>query len=1107
VAQFGANISGFTAGIRSMSSQASTFAGHIGGISSRVGSSFVGMGRSILGAVSGVGKWLFFAKQGIQIAGGLASSFFAGNAALEQTQTAFKGILGSGTAASKMMKDLQSFAARTPFEMPQLVHASQQLLGVGLAARDVIPDLTAIGDTSARMGAGQEGIDQITLALTQMISKGKIGADDMAQMAETFPAWQVLAKAMGMSVAQVRDLSEQGKLGSDAINKLVAGMKEFGGGAMQAQAATFNGLLSSIKDNVRNAFVAFAGPAFETAKTGLAQLTALTDPDKNPGFQKFAVALGQDVGGAIRQVTAIVGPMVGWFAQLIQAAQAGDRAFRTFSPALGFARDIFGQIGEILRSVFTPSIQVAEGWFARIGASVQGVIPQGVQFSDVLLHISNMLASFNPGPLSDVLAQLTNTAFQIAGQYIENIRLNFLALQTILTTAVIPAFVQMWPTVQGVLAALAPLGPVLLSLVGSAFQLSGVIRDAVVVAFQVFAPMIATIVTNLGDLLIPVIRLMTPAFIDAAAQVRAFVGDLNVRLGPAIRGLGAIIGAFLSVVIVLWKALWPSLIPVLQGVWDIITGVVKIAWSIVSGIILVGLDILGGNWGQAWTDMKNMFAGIWDGIVSILRGTWGVLSGIFLGILAFLGRLWARIWGDVSKAWSGMWGEINDWVSRIWKSITDKAGDIFNGLMKPFRDFGAGVGGVLRGGINTVIDWINGAIDRIDDFVVAIATGIDTVSSALGAGDVISKARPIGHISRLASGTDFFAGGLAMVGEAGRELALLPRGTAVASHTETEAMVRSGLVPSPNRGPAGHIGGGIPGFAGGVGDVLGNIWGWISSGVTNLAGNLMKTVFTGMPTLPAGFFAKIGAGLLGKVGGWLSTWINKTLPAMGAGAANLPQAAYGEFILPHINAGWHVPLWYGLHQGIDFAFNQGSALRELIGGRVLGHTGWYPWGGELDVQLANGLWERYLHLSAIFAHAGDIVRRGQLVGLTGGGTPASGLGYWSGGSHLHLQYDTGGYQASVFPLNVLKAFHLFRPFMFKNGGMINEPIAGIGLRSGAPYSFGEGGPETVTPIGRGRRNDDEMLELLRTIAKAVTSQPISRYQLSQALGQVLTDHL
>jgi tape measure domain-containing protein len=1098
IAKFGADVSGFMSGIRSMRDASSSFAGHIGGISSRVGSGFVGMGRSIVGAVSGVGQWLFFAKQGIQIAAGLAGSLFSQNAAMEQTTVAFKGLLGSGQAASAMMKQLQAFAAATPFEFPELAKDTQQLLGMGVAAKDIIPWMTAIGDAAAGVGAGQEGVNQITLALGQMQAKAKISGDEMMQLTEAgIPAWKILANSMGLTVAQVQDLSQQGKLGQDAIDKLVAGIEKMYSGQMKNQATTFNGLLSTLKDNAGAALRAFVGPLFEQAKGGLTTITGLMG---SPQVLAFATTLGQDVGGALRAVVGAVQPFVTWLIQGVQAAQKGDQAFRAFSPALGFARDIFGQIGAILTSVFTPSIQIASGWFARIGASVQGVIPQGVQFSDVLRTISNMLASFNSGPLTAVLAQLTNTAFTVAAQYIDNIRLNFAALQTILVTAVIPAFVRMWPTIQGVLAALAPLVPVLLSLVSSAFQLAGVIRDAVVVAFQVFMPLIADVVTNLGDFLIPLIRLMLPAFQAAAVEVRKFVGELEVRLGPAIKNVGITVKTLLDGVLFIWRAVWPSLIPILKGVWDIISGVVKIAWSLVSGIILVGLDILSGNWGQAWTDIKNMFAGIWDGIKSILRGVWGALSIIFSGMLTFLKGLWDRILGDTSKAWNGMWKTISDLVNSIWNTIRNKAGDIFNAMLKPFRDAGAAIGNVVRNFMNTIIDRMDDGLRAIQNFVNFFGDAINNISRALGGGNVVG-AFHISLIPHLARGTNFFAGGPAIVGEEGRELAFLPRGTAVAPHRETEAMIRSGLVPSPNRGPAGIGGGGIPGFAGGVGDWVGNIWNWISGGVKNIGARVFDQIGANLSL--GGNLGNIAGLLIGKLKGMLGSWVNKLLPAM-AGGGNLPQAAYGEFILPHVNAGWHVPLWYGLHQGIDLGYNQGSLMQEVIGGRVLPHTGFYPWGGEVDVQIPGGLWERYIHLSSIFARAGDIVRRGQPIGLTGGGTFETGYPTWSGGPHLHIQYDTGGYQASVFPLSVWKAFHLMSPFMFGKGGMITEPIAGIGLRSGAPYSFGEHGPETVIP-GRGGGGNAAILDALERIERVLSNngQVVSEHQIVQALGRIL----
>lgn len=127
-------------------------------------------------------------------------------------------------------------------------------------------------------------------------------------------------------------------------------------------------------------------------------------------------------------------------------------------------------------------------------------------------------------------------------------------------------------------------------------------------------------------------------------------------------------------------------------------------------------------------------------------------------------------------------------------------------------------------------------------------------------------------------------------------------------------------------------------------------------------------------------------------------------------------------VTPNVNTEFHTPMWYGeLHQGVDFAAAQGSQLSEFIGGQVKA-TGFFPWGGEIDVEIPGGLTERYLHLSQIGVSAGQKVKQGQHIGLTGGGTPASGLGYWSSGSHLHAQIDEGDINAGIDPWPVWAAF-------------------------------------------------------------------------------------
>jgi hypothetical protein len=84
----------------------------------------------------------------------------------------------------------------------------------------------------------------------------------------------------------------------------------------------------------------------------------------------------------------------------------------------------------------------------------------------------------------------------------------------------------------------------------------------------------------------------------------------------------------------------------------------------------------------------------------------------------------------------------------------------------------------------------------------------------------------------------------------------------------------------------------------------------------------------------------------------------------------------------------------GNHDGLDFATPIHTPLTSLYSGQVTQHTGWYPWGGEVDIRLPNGLTETFAHLDAETVRPGDYIQAGQLIG-------------YSGGENLPRQYSTG----------------------------------------------------------------------------------------------------
>src|SRR5262249_28404583 len=127
--------------------------GHRGALMANIGTAYVevkpdtkGFGdevdRGVTGALGGIGATL--AKAGLVAGTALATGVTAAGgwglklaAEGETAAIGFETMLGSAQAAGSFMKDLQAFAAKTPFEFPELRDAASRLVAVGVNTADV----------------------------------------------------------------------------------------------------------------------------------------------------------------------------------------------------------------------------------------------------------------------------------------------------------------------------------------------------------------------------------------------------------------------------------------------------------------------------------------------------------------------------------------------------------------------------------------------------------------------------------------------------------------------------------------------------------------------------------------------------------------------------------------------------------------------------------------------------------------------------------------------------------------------------------------------------------------------------------------------------------
>lgn len=267
------------------------------------------------------------ARQGQNMSGSLQSAFlmikglilgYAGktlyetligsNADFEQSMTSFEVLLGSTEKADKLMSDMTDFAAKTPFEMGDLTQGAQSLLAFGTAEDDVIERMQQLGDLAQGV---PDKFERITLAYGKMQAKGKVSLEELNMMTEAgIPILRQLAEQSGQTEEALFKSITAGKLNIDDINEAITSLTSEGGqffGMMEKQSQTFEGMLSTTKDNINITLRQMGESAFDTLKAELADLLAEINALSDSGeLGDMAADWGEKIGAAVNTIVRFI---------------------------------------------------------------------------------------------------------------------------------------------------------------------------------------------------------------------------------------------------------------------------------------------------------------------------------------------------------------------------------------------------------------------------------------------------------------------------------------------------------------------------------------------------------------------------------------------------------------------------------------------------------------------------------------------------------------------------------------------------------------------------------------------------------------------------------
>ena len=670
--------------------------------------------------ISGVGAAL----------GGAAVAGVKYNAQMEQYVTSFGTMLGGADKAQGLISQLKKYAADTPFEFSDLAKGTQTLLAFGIQSKDVMGDLSMLGDISQ---GNKERFDALSLAFAQMSSAGKLQGQDLLQMVNAgFNPLNVMAKTTGKSMAELRDEMQKGQISSQDVADAFKAATSKGGqffGAMEAQSKTFSGQLSTLKDNASQFLGELTNGLENSLKdTALPMVNGwmeqLQKAFSTGGVNGVVGAFGNVLAQAVEQIAQSAPKIIGLATTLIssfadgidqnsmQISSAGSKLIVSFAQAIVDTLPKLIETGtSLIDSILIGVAQSFPKLATQIGQAIPEIVNDFVQMLPSLVYVGMQFITYLLEGLADSMPDLIEGATNMVDRLVKVIIANApqLAQAAVkLATAFYTSLMQQNP----------PAG-IALTLLGAFKGLSGTAKifsdvaggiDKISKAGGLFGKITGPIDTIVGS----------------AGKMQTVFAKVTSGLDVGFRLAGSALSSFFSVL-----AANPVIL-IIAAVAALVAGIV-ILWNTNEGF----RNAVIGAWNAIASTAENVFGAIAGFFTNTLPTAWNSVVSFFNGIPAWWVGLWTQVGQFFTDVWNGIIGffttTIPAWIDSIgqwFQQLPYNLGLILGMAVRAVADFGVSVWNWITVTLPQIIDgivqWFQQLPGRIWTFLTQVVTDIGT---------------------------------------------------------------------------------------------------------------------------------------------------------------------------------------------------------------------------------------------------------------------------------------------------------------------------------------------------------------------------------------------
>lgn len=254
----------------------------------------------------------------------------------EQTSVAFTTLVGSEEKAAGVLKQINEFAAKTPYSNLDLVDNAKTMLNFGVEADKVNGYLRQLGDIAA---GDKNKLGSLSLVFGQVASAGKMSGQDLLQFINAgFNPLKELEKMTGKTYTELQDMMSKGQIGMDAVAAAINHATSAGGafeGMSDKLSQTVSGKFSTLVGNVQQAAV----DMFEQIKPVVNDIMDL--------FLAIVPPIADAIKGIFSVIAGVIRFIVDWKTELGLLAgvvAVGTIAFNAHTFAIGAMAAVQGVV-------------------------------------------------------------------------------------------------------------------------------------------------------------------------------------------------------------------------------------------------------------------------------------------------------------------------------------------------------------------------------------------------------------------------------------------------------------------------------------------------------------------------------------------------------------------------------------------------------------------------------------------------------------------------------------------------------------------------------------------------------------------------------------------